>query len=152
MKAAILFDFGGTLDHPAHWLDRFLAHYRAAGIELERAVLDAAFSHATASAYSKPGLMRYFNLEQTVSYLVDMQVERLIEDDRGLLAAFAAGGGRDRVAAAISASFAAESRRGLAASRCILRRLAARFRLGVVSNFYGNLDRILVEGRPLATD
>jgi hypothetical protein len=37
---ALLFDFGGTLDGPAHWLDRFLASYRNAGIDISRADLD----------------------------------------------------------------------------------------------------------------
>ncbi|MGA2411658.1 MAG: HAD family hydrolase, partial [Candidatus Binataceae bacterium] len=143
MKAAILFDFGGTLDRPAHWLDRFLVHYQAAGIALERPRLDVAFSHATASAYHASGRMRSLNLEQTVSYLVDLQIERLIEDDHRIHAALDAAGGRERVVAAITRSFTAESQIGLATSAPILRRLATRFRLGVISNFYGNLEQIL---------
>jgi len=142
MKAAILFDFGGTLDYPAHWLDRFLIHYRSAGIELTREALDLAFSHATAAAYSDSAQLRQFNLDQTLNYLVDKQVA-LLEEDHGMIAQLAARGGRERVIAAVSSSFADESHSGLAASRAILRRLNVHQRLGVVSNFYGNLDRIL---------
>ena len=47
MISALFFDFGGTLDGPLHWLDRFLVQYRAAGANLSREQLDRAFEHAT---------------------------------------------------------------------------------------------------------
>jgi len=144
MEGAIIFDFGGTLDCPAHWLDRFLMHYRAAGIELGRATLDGAFTAATALAYRTTDHMRDFDLAATVSYLVHHQLAALREADTNLRAAI------DRIGAeqaetAISASFASESRKGLAVSRRVLERLAERFQLAIVSNFYGNLERILDE-------
>ena len=144
MEAAIFFDFGGTLDWPAHWLDRFLAHYRAAGLKLDRAILDDAFSAATAFAYRTADGMRELYLEATIRYLVRCQLATLREKDAHFRAALDVIGS-ERAESAISASFAAESRVGLATSRAILERLAGRFRLGVVSNFYGNLDRILDE-------
>jgi FMN phosphatase YigB (HAD superfamily) len=45
----------------------------------------------------------------------------------------------------ITQSFVAESRRGFEVSREVLRTLEGRFRMGVVSNFYGNLGNILAE-------
>jgi FMN phosphatase YigB (HAD superfamily) len=144
MEAAILFDFGGTLDSPAHWLDRFLAHYRAAGLELDRATLDNAFSAATSFAYRTADAMRELDLEATIRYLVRDQLATLRETHTHFRAALDVIGS-ECAEAAISASFAAESRVGLATSRAILERLAGRFRLGVVSNFYGNLDHILDE-------
>lgn len=144
MEGAILFDFGGTLDCPAHWLDRFLMHYRAAGLELDRATLDRAFTAATAFAYRTTDRMRDFDLTATLSYLVRHQLVTLRETDTNLRAAIDALG-IQRAEAVISASFAAESRAGLAASRLVLERLAERFQLAIVSNFYGNLDRILDE-------
>jgi FMN phosphatase YigB (HAD superfamily) len=144
MEAAILFDFGGTLDWPAHWLDRFLAHYHAAGLELDRATLDEAFTAATAFAYRTADAMRELNLEATIRYLVRYQLATLRETDAHFRATLDVIGS-ERAEVAISASFAAESRVGLATSRAILEGLAGRFRLGVVSNFYGNLDGILEE-------
>jgi FMN phosphatase YigB (HAD superfamily) len=144
MEAAILFDFGGTLDWPAHWLDRFLAHYHAAGLGIDRATLDHAFSAATSFAYRTADRVRELDLEATIRYLVRYQLATLRETDAHLRAAIDAIGS-ERAEAAISASFASESRVGLATSRAILQGLAERFRLGVVSNFYGNLDRILDE-------
>jgi hypothetical protein len=47
----ILFDYGGTLDGPAnHWLDRFAALYRAAGIDMPMATLKPAFYAADEAA------------------------------------------------------------------------------------------------------
>lgn len=144
MRKALIFDFGGTLDYPAHWLDRFVIHYGAAGLELDRAALDGAFTAATARAYRSANRMRELNLEATIRYLVDLQLAELsCEESRR--AALADVSSRDRLAAAISRSFADESRAGLAASREVMRRLANRYQLGVVSNFYGNLDRVLDE-------
>ncbi|HUN59597.1 MAG TPA: HAD family hydrolase [Candidatus Binataceae bacterium] len=144
MKRAILFDFGGTLDWPAHWLDRFLAHYRAASFELDRVTLDRAFSAATQSAYRTAYRMRDFNLEATIRYLVSYQLASLREADDRLRDTIDAIGA-EVMESTISASFAAESRAGLAASRTVLEGLTERFHVGIVSNFYGNLDRILDE-------
>jgi FMN phosphatase YigB (HAD superfamily) len=144
MDGAILFDFGGTLDCPAHWLDRFLAHYRAAGLELDRATLDRAFTAATSFAYQTTDRMRDLDLTATIRYLVRHQLATLRETDANLRSAVDAIG-VEHAEASISASFAAESRVGLEASRVVLRSLAERFQLAIVSNFYGNLDRILDE-------
>jgi FMN phosphatase YigB (HAD superfamily) len=152
MEGAILFDFGGTLDCPAHWLDRFLAHYCTVGLELDRAILDRAFTAATAFAYRTTDRMRDFDLAATIRYLVRHQLATLRETDTNLRAAIDAIG-VEHAEATISASFAAESLTGLAASRAVLERLAVRFQLAIVSNFYGNLDRILDQSglMPLVT-
>jgi FMN phosphatase YigB (HAD superfamily) len=144
MDGAILFDFGGTLDCPSHWLDRFLAHYRTAGLELDRATLDRAFSAATSFAYQTTDRMRDLDLTATIRYLVHHQLASLRETNANLRSAVDAIG-VEHAEASISASFAAESRVGLEASRVVLRSLAERFQLAIVSNFYGNLDRILDE-------
>ena len=144
MEAVILFDFGGTLDWPCHWLDRFLAHSGAAGLEVDRATLDHAFKAATAFGYRTADRMRELNLEATVRYHLHYQLAVLRERDDRMRAAIDKHGA-GHLEAVIGASFVSESRAGLAASRTLLERLAERYRLGVVSNFYGNLDRILAE-------
>jgi HAD superfamily hydrolase (TIGR01509 family) len=144
VRAAIVFDFGGTLDYPAHWLDRFLRHYRSAGLELDRPTLDRAFTSATATAYCSWERICELNLDAIIRYLTDLQLAELrAGNDR--LANLIDALGRERIAAAISRSFADESRASLAANREILRRLSGRYKLGVISNFYGNLERVLDE-------
>jgi FMN phosphatase YigB (HAD superfamily) len=146
---AILFDYGGTLDYPRHWLDRFLAHYQAAGLGLSRAQLDHGFTHATRMAYRATADLRQFGLEEIVNYLVRAQVAFLADDGdsvtRGIIADARREGRLAEAMARIVAGFVAESRAGMDASRAVLSVLTPRYAMGVVSNFYGNLERVLDE-------
>jgi HAD superfamily hydrolase (TIGR01549 family) len=150
MISALLFDFGGTLDGPAHWLDRFLAQYRAAGLELSREGLDPAYDHATRTAYRVGGTIRSFSLRDLVRFLVGQQSEHLLRDGPApIRAAIAAMGarGRHRLVETVTESFAAETLRGLEHNRAVLEHLRPHFQIAIVSNFYGNLERILAEAR-----
>jgi FMN phosphatase YigB (HAD superfamily) len=147
---ALLFDFGGTLDGPAHWLDRFLASYRAAGIEISRAELDPAFEHATRIGYGATRIVARFGMTDLVRFLVGHQFEylrksgpdqlRVVLDDSGAA-------GRHRFVERVTNSFVRETSAGLANSRKVIGPLKSRFKLGIVSNFYGNLDRVLAEAK-----
>lgn len=147
---ALLFDFGGTLDQPIHWLDRFLAYYRACGLELDRAQLEPAYDCATKTAYGAVEAMRERGLSETVRFLVGLQLDHLSrfgpEHVREELTRVGQSG-NERLRDRISAAFSEESFCGMARSREVLLVLSSRFRLGVVSNFYGNLDRVLAEAR-----
>lgn len=148
--SALLFDFGGTLDGPAHWLDRFLASYRAAGVEISRTELDPAFNHATRTGYGATRIVARFGLTDLVRFLVGHQFEYLRkggpEQIRATLEDSGAGG-RHRLVEAVTNSFVRETSAGLAHSREVVGPLKSRFKLGVVSNFYGNLDRVLEEAK-----
>lgn len=145
---AILFDFGGTLDCPSHWLDRFLAHYLATGIRIEREELDPAFDFATKAGYAAGKPMERFKLGDLVRFLVGNQFEYLRssgpERIREWLAAMDS---RERFETVerIRDSFLKETADGLAHSREILTRLKRAYKLGIVSNWYGNLDAIIAE-------
>ncbi len=144
----ILFDFGGTLDGPTHWLDRFLAQYRAAGIEISRGELDPAFDHGTKTGYHAASVLSRFRLTDLARFLVGQQLEYLrasgSEPIRSMLSK-ADDKRRHRIVEEITTSFVRETKAGLADSKALLTSLKARFKLGVVSNFYGNLDAILDE-------
>ena len=145
---AILFDFGGTLDYPRHWLDRFLLHYRAAGVAISRSELDRAFEAATRIAYQNSSALRGYGLSQLIDYLVGLQIEELSRRGLGTLSQMLADldwAARERLVRGIREGFVAESRDGLARSSKLLSRWSQDFKLGVVSNFYGNLDSILAE-------
>jgi putative hydrolase of the HAD superfamily len=129
---ALLFDYGGTLDAPGvPWVERFLEIYRQEGLNESEERIRASFGHATRCAYAEATIAG-FGLEQTVAFHVDRQLEFL--DHRDV-----------RVAAAVAARFVRAARDDLAASRAVLERLNPRFTLGVVSNFYGNVHRLLAE-------
>jgi len=148
--SAILFDFGGTLDGPVHWLDRFLAHYRAAGIEITRAELDPAFAEATRIGYGATRILSRFGLTDLVRFLIGHQVEHLLKSGPpNIRATLEEGGakGRHRIVEAITILFVSQTMAGLEHSREVMAALSGRFKLGVVSNFYGNLDRVLADTR-----
>ncbi len=147
----LLFDFGGTLDGPAHWLDRFLASYRAAGVEISRAELDPAFDEATRIGYGATRVVARFGLTDLVRFLVGHQFEYL-RKRRSRRAPQSTRRLRSRGTPSIwsrpvTNSFVRETSAGLAHSRNIVGALKSRFKLGIVSNFYGNLDRILEEAK-----
>jgi FMN phosphatase YigB (HAD superfamily) len=150
MITALLFDFGGTLDGPAHWLDRFLGSYHAAGIEISRLELDPAFDHATRVGYGATKVVARFGMTDLVRFLVGHQFEYLRKSGPDRLRKVlddSAASGRHRFVEAVTLSFVRETSAGLAHSRDVIGPLKSRFRMGVVSNFYGNLDRVLEEAK-----
>lgn len=132
---AIFFDFGGTLDGPADpWVERFRRLYAAAGRSLPDADLERAFGKATRRAYHDPRMRYCSSLRQTAELHVGWQLEALGWQDAALSRSLVEG-------------FVDTTRSGLTASRALLVRLRARARLGVISNFYGNVALLLAEAR-----
>jgi HAD superfamily hydrolase (TIGR01549 family) len=129
---AVLFDYGGTLDGPGrHWLPRFLDMYRAAGLALPFDRFRGAFDHATQCGY-RDARVAGMSLTELIEFHVARQMEHLGVEDRALA---------DRVVT----EFVRSSRAALAESRALLERLSRHVALGVISNFYGNLERILAD-------
>ena len=143
-----MFDFGGTLDCPSHWLDRFQEHYRAAGFELSREEFDPAFDFATKAGYAAGKSMERFKLGDLVRFLVGNQFEYLRgEGPDRFRESLSQMDPRDRFknVERVRESFLKETTQGLARSKEILTRLKPQFRLGVISNWYGNLEAIIIE-------
>jgi putative hydrolase of the HAD superfamily len=127
---SVLFDYGGTLDSDGTtWIERFYPIYKENGIDADRPRFDRAFYDADDSLPQKHALGG-LDLEQTLRLQV-----------RGVLKALAPE--RVSLTERIAGRFAADSRRQFRLLEPILARLAKRYRLGVVSNFYGNLEGIL---------
>lgn len=126
----VLFDFGGTLDGPGSpWVDRFAVAYAEAGVDVPTDAVRQAAAVGTGAAYQTPTVAGY-DLRETVAFHVARQFAHL-----GIVDAAAV----ERIVAI----FVRDATAALAASRTLLERLRHRFLLGVVSNFYGNLHRIL---------
>lgn len=128
MVRAILFDMGGTLDGEGlHWLDRFVALYRRAGVTLPREAIRAAFDAAEARAASDEEIATA-GLDRMVALHVGWQLEQL-----GLSA--------PDLEAQLVRGFVEPVRAAAAANRALLDELSGRgFVLGVVSNGCGNVD------------
>lgn len=122
-----------------------MRHYHAAGMRLSRAELDVAYSHATRTAYEAGDEVHRHNLRELVRLLVAHQLDHLHRHGPDSVREHLAGQRRDPLVERITSSFAEESAEGLARSRTLLKELSHDFKLGVVSNFYGNLQVVLVE-------
>jgi len=124
---AVLFDFGGTLDADGlPWKDRFAAAWRDEVGAVEPARFDTAFYAADDALVGT--VPRDLSLEETVRRLAANLSRELAEDPDA--------------AARAGARFLREAAPRLEASARLLSRLAGRYRLGIVSNFYGNLEAV----------
>lgn len=131
---AILLDYGGTLDGDAlHWFDHFVALWADAGVDLPYPALKEAF-YAADAALTREADIAAFGLERMVRSHVAFQVRHLRLDSPAL-------------AARVADRFIADTRVAWHRNRPLLARLAERFRLGVVSNSYGNMPALLAEAR-----
>jgi len=127
---ALLFDFGGTLDAEGlPWKERFLRISLEEGLEAPAAEFDRAFYGATDSLEGT--IPRSAGLRETVDRVASGMASRLARDPELLRR--------------IGDRFAEDSRRHLAASAALFSRLSQRYRLGIVSNFYGNIGAVCEE-------
>jgi putative hydrolase of the HAD superfamily len=131
--AAVLLDYGGTLDGDAlHWFDHFVALYAAAGASIPREQLKRAFYAADDALVGAPGV-RGFGLTSMTRTHVELQLAHLGIADPAL-------------ATRLIDAFIADTRRAWDRNRPLLARLARRYRLGVVSNSYGNMPALIEDG------
>jgi putative hydrolase of the HAD superfamily len=134
MISAILFDFGGTLDaNGDHWLDRFYRIYAQIGLgNLDKMAVKEAFYWADAQAELDPAIRSSLYRDMMVKH-VRWQFGKL--------------GLRDPVKEAEAmATFVRASERALRRNGKTLQVLNARgYRMGVVSNYYGNIETLCRE-------
>jgi putative hydrolase of the HAD superfamily len=127
----VLFDFGGTLDADGvAWKERFHALYRAEGLDLSAEAFAPAFYAADDALVG--ALAPTTGLKETVHALAtDLEAE---------LARRTATGIDDARGRRVASRFLSEMSAAFARNRPVLKALGERYRLGVVSNFYGNLE------------
>ncbi|MDE2058584.1 MAG: HAD family hydrolase [candidate division NC10 bacterium] len=127
---AVLLDFGGTLDADGiPWKDRFYPLYLAEQVGVDRDRYERAF-YAADDALVARRLSCSFR--ESVLLLVTGVLEALNVTDSGL-------------ALRLCDRFLQDSLDKIRVNLEILRELSARFRLGIVSNFYGNLEQVCIE-------
>jgi HAD superfamily hydrolase (TIGR01509 family) len=132
-SVALLFDFGGTLDADGvPWSPRFHQAYRAAGGTLDFAAFDPVFAASDRALARAPGI-------RTTGFRAAIELQaRLLMD-------LMPGDARTVDAGDLAARLHAQALATVQRNRPLLERLAGTHRLGVVSNFSGNLDPCLAE-------
>jgi HAD superfamily hydrolase (TIGR01549 family) len=131
----VLFDFGGTLDSDGvAWKERFHALYRTEGLDLSADAFAPAFYAADDALIG--ALAPTTGLEETIDALTTNLEAELARRGGGTARREIDGDRCHRVAS----RFLSEMSAAFARNRPVLEMLSQRYRLGVVSNFYGNLE------------
>lgn len=134
MISAILFDFGGTLDADGlHWLDRFWSIYDKVGLsQVPKNHIKDAFYWADEQADVDP-FMKKAGLRDMMERHVRWQFQKL-----GLK--------NEKLELETANGFIRPAERILHRNRTILEKLSyAGLKLGIISNFYGNVDALCQE-------
>ena len=130
----LLFDFGGTLDADGvAWKERFHALYQAEGLDMTAEAFAPAFFAADDPLVG--ALAPTASLAETVHALA-ANLETELRRQAGT-AKEPTDGDRGR---RVAAHFLSDMSAIFARNRPVLEALGERYRLGVVSNFYGNLE------------
>jgi putative hydrolase of the HAD superfamily len=133
----LLFDFGGTLDSDGvAWKERFHALYRTEGLDLSAEAFAPVFYAADDALVG--ALAPTTGLEETVDVLTTNLEAELTRRCGGTGQREIDGARGHRVAS----RFLSEMSVAFARNRPVLETLGQRYRLGVVSNFYGNLEAV----------
>jgi putative hydrolase of the HAD superfamily len=131
-RPAVLLDFGGTLDADGiPWKARARRLFYEARLAVPTREFDPAF-HAADDALVGT-IPRTLSFDGTVEGLFLGVARRLGLSDA------------ESIAARLARQFLAESRARLQANVSVLERLVERYRLGIVSNFYGNLATVCAD-------
>ena len=138
----LLFDFGGTLDADGvAWKERFYALYRAEGLDVTADAFAAAFYAADDALIGL--LPPTTGLVETVQLLAaNVEAElarRHAEPEIGGTGRGWTDGARCR---RVAERFLAEMFAAFARNRPVLAALGEHYKLGIVSNFYGNLEAV----------
>jgi HAD superfamily hydrolase (TIGR01549 family) len=129
----VLFDFGGTLDSDGvAWKERFHTLYGAEGLDLSAEAFAPAFYAADDALIG--ALAPTTGLKETVDALAANLEAELARRGAGQDGIDIARGRR------AASRFLSEMSAVFARNRPVLEALRERYRLGVVSNFYGNLE------------
>lgn len=133
MIRTIFFDMGGTLDGDGlHWLERFLALYQNFGVGLSRDSIRQAFDEAERKS-ALDETIASSNLAQMIELHVKWQLAHLGLNDPGLEQHLVEG-------------FIEPVREAAAANAQLLASLVERdFKLGVISNGCGNVDKLCAD-------
>lgn len=136
---AVIFDFGGTLDTDGiHWSIKFLEAYRTSGLSIPERIFRNAYVSAEKDMTGRLG--KDAGLKETLRLQVLLQLKHLVEDYDCRFYDELPG-----LAGKISQSCFNEVEKNAALASDILLRLSRKYKLGVISNFYGNLLGVLKE-------
>ncbi|OGR87180.1 MAG: hypothetical protein A3A86_05920 [Elusimicrobia bacterium RIFCSPLOWO2_01_FULL_60_11] len=126
---AVLLDFGGTLDADGlTWRQQFFPIYRRLGYRWSKKEFDPLFYYADDTLTERS--LKSVSYDKTIRLQVSLLLKK-------------AGRFSPRSVEKVSRAYLRASRAHLRRNIPLLKRLKKKYRLGIVSNFYGNLPVIL---------
>jgi len=135
----LLFDFGGTLDADGvAWKERFHTLYRAEGLDIAADAFAPIFFAADDPLVGN--LSSTADLSETVTALATNLEAELTRRGAGTEDTGAVN--EQNRGQRVASRFLFEASAAFTRNRPILEALKARYRLGIVSNFYGNLEAV----------
>jgi putative hydrolase of the HAD superfamily len=136
----LLFDFGGTLDSKGiAWKERFHALYRGEGLNIPASDFQSIFFAADDLLVG--GLAPETDLAGTVHALTLNLEAEFARRGAGPFGTSLDAPGRGRCQR-VASRFLSDTASTIERNRPVLEALSERYRLGVVSNFYGNLEAV----------
>lgn len=130
---AILFDFGGTIDTDGvHWSEKFWEYYRRFGIQVGKSDFERAFVASERELAEIP-VLRNSTFYETLEKQLKVQFKLLALDGKDV-----------RLRSMLDACYA-DVDSTVDRAKPLIEKLSMRYRLGIVSNFYGNLETVCQE-------
>ena len=136
----IIFDYGGTIDtNSRHWAEVLWEKYRLFQVPVTKEVFREAYVHGERTLARNPLVKPEHNFLEVLQIKTHIQISYLVE--KGMLDCDAEE--MEAYASHIAESCYQYVLDVLERTRPVVRELASRYRLVLVSNFYGNIQTIL---------
>lgn len=136
----LIFDYGGTIDTSArHWAHVIWEGYRKAGIPVTNDQFREAYVYAERALAKAPVILPDDNFNVLMQKKLEIETQHLVE-----MGVWQASVAERRAKSDAAAQYCYDyARRTVDQSRLTLTRLAERYPMVLVSNFYGNIETIL---------
>ncbi|PIW99413.1 MAG: hypothetical protein COZ80_05535 [Ignavibacteria bacterium CG_4_8_14_3_um_filter_37_9] len=132
----ILFDFGGTLDtNGIHWSEKFWEVYKEFNVPLLKSDFEAAF--VSSNIKIKELIDTNDDLKSTLRKEVECQFDFLLQNE------FLENAGTNHLIEEIVEKCVHDAKSEIIKSRKLLNTLRKNYKIGIVSNYHGNLKTVL---------
>lgn len=136
----IIFDYGGTIDsRGTHWSEIIWDGYRRAEVDIDKDTFRDAYVYAERELAKNPHITPDDNFYDLLNKKMTIELEWLV--DKGCLRQ----GDVEHLAPVIAGYCYEQARECVEEARPVLTKLAERYPMVLVSNFYGNIEAVLAD-------
>lgn len=137
--SGIIFDYGGTIDaHGDHWSEIIYDGYKAAGFAIDKELFKEAYVHAERTLAKERHIFPQHNFGDLMRIKIAIEFGYL-ENKMGAIEE------SEKLQKAISDYCYEAARKSVEEAKPVLEKLRDRYPLVLVSNFYGNIESVLID-------